>query len=461
MKRFRSILFWTHLASGLIAGISIAIMCFTGAALAFEGEISAWAERDARRITPPAADAPRLAIDDLIKKVREAQPETRPSGIVISPDPRDAVAFTLGREGALYVDHYTGEIRRPASTKVHDFLHALEDWHRVLAMGGDNRATGKLINGVCNIAFCVLAITGLYLWMPRSWSWRSVRGITLFNWKYTGKARDFNWHNVIGLWSAPILIVLTLTAIPISFRWGANVIYKIAGEQPPALQSGGSGGLAAGPAVEVPKPARGTRPLDYSALLAAVQKEIPHWELITFRLGTGRERGGAGGQSQRAASESASTQSPSSVPKVDSVGGVPPPREAATANPSSRAEGGERRSSENRGGTSEGRPAAQAISVTVKEPGSWPRTATTTLSLNPYTGDILKREGFADLVKSRQIRTWTRFLHTGQALGWFGQLVAGLACVGGCFLAYTGFALSWRRFFSKKNKPAPGSANGA
>ena len=485
MKRFRSILFWTHLVAGLIAGISIAIMCFTGAALAFESEISAWAERDARRVTPPAADAPRLAIDDLIKKVREAQPETRPSGIVISPDPRDAVAFTLGREGALYVNPYTGEIRHPASTKVHDFLHVLEDWHRVLAMGGDNRATGKLINGVCNIAFCVLAITGLYLWMPRSWSWRNVRAITLFNWKYTGKARDFNWHNVIGLWSAPVLIVLTLTAIPISFRWGANVIYKIAGEQPPAPQSGGPGGLAAGPSVEVPKPAPGTRPLGYAAMLAAAQKEIPQWELITVRLGAGRERSGAGGQgqNQRPSGETPTTQPPSSAPTVNSVGGVPlpgdrpgqipglqqanngtPPREASTAptaNAPSRSESGERRSSENRGSGGEGRPAAQAISVAVKEPGSWPRTATTTLSLNPYTGEILKREGFADLAKSRQIRTWTRFLHTGQALGWFGQLVAGLACVGGCFLAYTGFALCWRRFFGKKIKPAPGSANGA
>ncbi len=471
MKLFRSILFWSHLAAGLIAGIFIGIMCFTGAALAFQSEITAWAERDARRVTPPAADTPRLPIDDLIKKVREAQPDTKPSAIVISPDPRDAVAFTLGREGGVYVDPYTGEIRKPASTKMNDLLHTLEDWHRVLAMTGDNRATGKLINGICNVAFCVLAITGLYLWIPRAWSWRSVRAITLFNWKYSGKARDFNWHNVIGLWSAPILIVLTLTAIPMSFRWGANLIFKIAGEQPPAQQSGGPGGFAAGPAVDVPKPAPGTRPLGYSAMLTATQKEIPQWELITIRLNAGR---GAGGQGQRsgggesAPRPQADAPAPSSEQKPNPVGGVPSPREASTVNatPPSRSEGGERRSGENRNGgngeargNGEGRPAAQAISVTVKQPGAWPRTATTTLSLNPYTGEVLKREGFADLVTSRQIRTWTRFLHTGQALGWIGQLIAGLACVGGCFLVYTGFALSWRRFFGKKPKPAASTAH--
>ena len=130
MKRFRIILFWMHLVSGLVAGISIVIMCFTGAVLAFQTEITTWAERDARQITPPATDVPRLSLDDLIKKVREAEPDTKPSAIVVSSDPQNTVAFTLGREGALYANPYTGEIRRPASTKISDLLHTLEDWHR-------------------------------------------------------------------------------------------------------------------------------------------------------------------------------------------------------------------------------------------------------------------------------------------------------------------------------------------
>ncbi|HEY4245321.1 MAG TPA: PepSY-associated TM helix domain-containing protein [Lacunisphaera sp.] len=413
MKRFRTILFWTHLTAGLIAGISIFIMCFTGSALAFQTEITAWAERDARQITPPTADAPRLSIDDLIRKVREAEPDTRPSGIVVSSNPRAAVAFTLGREGALYANPYTGEIRRPASTKASNLLHTLEDWHRVLAMGGDNRSIGRMINGVCNIAFCVLAITGLYLWFPRSWSWRNVRAVALFDWTYSGKARDFNWHNVIGLWCAPILIVLTLTAIPMSYRWGANLIYKIAGEEPPTPSSGGPGGLAAGPAVEVPTPAPGAHPLGNAAMIAAAQNEIPDWESITLRLGNGR---GTSGRVSRALEESGAAAQP-------------------------KREG-------------EGRPQSPAVSVSVKEPGSWPRTATTALTLNPYMGEVLKREGFADLPASRRIRTWTRFLHTGQAVGWIGQLIAGLACLGGCVLAYTGFALAWRRFFGQKKSSA-------
>lgn len=410
---FRQVLFWLHLIAGVIAGLVIAVMCFTGAALAFESEIVSWAERDARVVTPPAGAA-RLPLQELLARVREEEPDSRPTGITVSSDPRDAVVFALGREGAIYANPYTGELRRPASTKVHDFLHGLEDWHRTLAMGGDRRPIGKLINGCCNVAFCFLALTGVYLWFPRSWSWRSVRSGLFFNGKLSGKARDFNWHNVIGLWSAPVLIVLTLTAIPMSFRWGANLIYQIAGETPPATPAPGTAGPGPGagaPAVEVPAPPPGTRRLDYDALLVATKKETPDWEQLTFRLGNGGPRGGNAAQAARPA------------------------------------EGAPR---ENRGGT---RP-AQAVTVTVKQTGQWPRTATTTLTFNPYTGDVLKREGYADQSAARRIRSWTRFLHTGQALGWVGQFVALVACLGGCVLVYTGFALAVRRFLAWRKKPA-------
>jgi uncharacterized iron-regulated membrane protein len=66
---FRKSIFWLHLAAGLIAGTVIAILCLTGTALAFEKEIIAYAERDARRIESPAPDAARLPLADLLNRV--------------------------------------------------------------------------------------------------------------------------------------------------------------------------------------------------------------------------------------------------------------------------------------------------------------------------------------------------------------------------------------------------------
>ena len=391
---FRSVLFWAHLAAGLIAGVAIGIMCFTGTVLAFEQEIVAWAERDARQVAVPA-EATRLPLADLQRKLREAQPEFRATSVTLLKDPAAAVTFTAGRDDSFFVNPYTGEARKPASTKVHDFMHLMTDWHRYLAQAGDSRPTGKLINGVCNLAFCFLALSGLYIWMPRTWSWRGVKAIATLNLRATGKARDFNWHNVIGLWSAPILIVLTLTAVPISFRWGGNLIYTLAGEPIPPV-----GGVpsprepSAPPAVELKRPSPDARPLSHDAIVASVQKDFPKWTQISLRPG-GAPRGGSEGR------------------------GTPP------------------------------------LTITLRETGSWPRTATTTLTLNPYTGETLSKAGYADLSTARQIRSWTRFLHTGQALGWGGQFIAGLACLGGCFLVYTGFSLSWRRFFARRSPATP------
>ncbi len=392
--RFRQILFWVHLVAGLIAGASIGIMCFTGTMLAFEKELTAWSERDARRVEVPA-NTSRLSLDKMQAQVRAARPELRATSLVVHNDPGAAVAFSTGRTGGVYVNPYTGEVREPASRRVGTFMHTMVDLHRYLGFHGEeSRPRGKLINGVCNIAFCVLALTGLYLWMPRTWSWRALRPVIWFRQNSSSKARDFNWHNAIGFWTAPILIILTLTAIPISFRWGGTLIQTLTGTPPPVS------GTPAAASVEGPTPAVGAKPLSQEALFAAAQEAMPQWQTITHRLPSAPARGAAS---------------------------VLPP-----------------------------------ITLTIREAGTWPRTASTTLALDPFTGAILRRTGYAELSAAQQVRSWTRFLHTGEAVGPLGQFIAGLACLGGVFLVYTGFALSWRRFFGKRPQaPAPRSAEDA
>ena len=405
---FRKTLFWLHLVCGVVAGLAIGIMCVTGTVLAYEKELAAWSERDARTIAPPAAGAPRLAIDEAPRKLREAFPEAKPATLVVLNDRAAAWSFPGARGVAGYhVNPYTGEVRRPQSTAVGQFMQTMLVWHRYLGFSGTvSRPRGKWINGTCNLAFCLLAITGLYLWMPRNWSVRSVKAVALFNWRLTGKARDFNWHNTIGLWTAPVLIVLTLTAVPISFQWGGRVINSLTGTPPPAAP-----GAAAQPAIEIPAPPPGTPLLSQDALLAIVQKEFPAWTTITLRLEVPAAGGGTG------------------LPIRDLPGSsaMPPAGASQTTGQETRA--------------------TQPVTLTIRDATTWPRTTNITVAVHPYTGEILRKVGYAELAAAAQVRAWTRFLHTGEALGFWGQLVAGLACLGGCVLVWTGFALAWRRGF--------------
>jgi uncharacterized iron-regulated membrane protein len=384
---FRSILFWLHLAAGVICGLVIALLCFTGTVLAFEKELIAWAERDARRIASPAATATRLGVDELAGRLRATFPAAKPASIVVARDPHAAVAFPVSRTKSYHANPYTGEVRRSAATSMGGFMQQMFELHRYLGFSGEkSRPNGKLVTGIANLTFCFLALSGLVLWWPRSLSWRAFRPGIWFTQNASARARDWNWHNTIGFWCAPVLIGLTLTALPISFRWAAALTYTLAGTPLPATGPQSSG--APPPAANVPAPAAGARAVSREALLAAVQRELPAWQSITFRLA----------------------------------------HQPDPAKP-------------------------QAVSFTVREAGTWPRTATTTLQFDPFSGALLQRDGHAELSAARKLRAWSRFLHTGEALGPWGQLVAGLACLGGCFLVYTGFALSWRRFF-RKPEPA-------
>jgi uncharacterized iron-regulated membrane protein len=41
----------------------------------------------------------------------------------------------------------------------------------------------------------------------------------LFDGRLRGRARDFNWHNVIGIWCARVLLVVILTGLVMSYQW--------------------------------------------------------------------------------------------------------------------------------------------------------------------------------------------------------------------------------------------------
>lgn len=68
------------------------------------------------------------------------------------------------------------------------------------------------------------------------------------------------------------------------------------------------------------------------------------------------------------------------------------------------------------------------------------------LTLDSTTGEVVRWEPFSSFNLGRQLRTWARFVHTGEAGGTLGQMIAAFASAGAAVLVCTGFALAWRRF---------------
>ena len=71
-----------------------------------------------------------------------------------------------------------------------------------------------------------------------------------------------------------------------------------------------------------------------------------------------------------------------------------------------------------------------------------------TWQLNPYTGEVIGKNGWHDLSRQAQAGQVARRLHTGEFYGVFGQTIAGIVSLIACFMVYTGIALAWRRLIS-------------
>lgn len=94
------------------------------------------------------------------------------------------------------------------------------------------------------------------------------------------------------------------------------------------------------------------------------------------------------------------------------------------------------------------------MTVQVRAAGKTPVNANSTLTMDPFSGAVLSQERPEDASTGRRLRTWLRYLHTGEALGLFGQIIAAIASLGAAVLVWTGLALSWRRFFRRKGASA-------
>jgi uncharacterized iron-regulated membrane protein len=379
----RKLLFWTHLVAAVAAGLVILLMSVTGVLLTYERQMIAWSDSHLR--STPAGTA-KLAVEAVIARVVSARPDTTPSSIAIGSAPDAPVVLTAGQK-TVYVDAYSGQVLGEGAQGVRRFMSSVRGWHRWFAVEGAGRTTARAITGWSNVIFLFIVASGLYLWLPRKWTWQHLRPVVLFKGGLRGKARDFNWHNTIGLWSAIPLLVVVASAVPISFQWGNALVYRLTGDTVPAPPGGGAqrgegggerrptaGGQAGAPGAL----GRAARPsfAGLTEAFARAESQVENWRTITLR--------------------------------------IPPSPRAPLAFNIDRGDGGQ------------------------------PQLRST-LTLARGSNDIVSYEAFADQTPGRRARSVMRFAHTGEVLGIPGQTIAGLATAGAVVLVWTGLALALRR----------------
>jgi uncharacterized iron-regulated membrane protein len=169
-------------------------------------------------------------------------------------------------------------------SKLQSWFNDVTDWHRWLGREGEGRAMARGITGACNLAFFWLAVTGVYLWWPRTWHWRGLKTSLLFNPRLSGKARDWNWHNVIGFWSSSVLVVLTVSAAVMSYPWANDLLYTLTGSEPPPRSQGSVPASQATRRTLREEPQTRRPGASFDVMLARAQQQMPEWATIMIRL---------------------------------------------------------------------------------------------------------------------------------------------------------------------------------
>jgi uncharacterized iron-regulated membrane protein len=284
--KLRTLVFWPHLIAGVSAGVVILLMCVTGALLTYERQLIAWSDSHIRSV-PPSADARRLPVETLLARLRESHPEIQPTALIVRSAADAPAVLTVGRR-TLYADAYSGALLGEGTQTVRRVMGELRAWHRWIGVEGEGRPVTKAITGWSNFIFLFIVVSGFYLWLPRNWTWAQVRAVVLFNGRARGKARDFNWHNVIGAWSAVPLFIVVLSAVPISFSWGNALVYRLVGEEPPRPPAAAREAAAAErPGGEQRRERRQPVSLaGLNALWTRAEGRTPDWRSINMRIPT-------------------------------------------------------------------------------------------------------------------------------------------------------------------------------
>jgi uncharacterized iron-regulated membrane protein len=256
----RDALLKIHRWVGLIAGIAILVLAVTGCVLVFESDIERSLHASVLKVTPGAE---RVPLQQAVEAVRAAYPSDTPTGVSFPQRPNHALQINLRSGLTAGVDPYSGRVLGTIdrSKSVTVFVHVLHT--RFLA-----GRPGELVAGGFTVVTLLMALSGVYLWWPRQiWTVKSSR-----SWRRV----NFDLHNVLGWYSAVLLVFMTLS--------GAMIAYEDTLD--PLVRKLDRGVAASTPAAVASTVIPGARPISPDEAYRAAQAAVPGAFIANMNLPT-------------------------------------------------------------------------------------------------------------------------------------------------------------------------------
>ena len=195
----------THIWIGLIFGAFLCVTCLSGSIAVFRPELEA---AFSPKVTSSEA---RADVDEVVSRVRAANPETRLTRVLLPAPGRNSFILTLEsaekRTRRIVVDAGTGAVAGELSVPGLDWII---DLHHNLLAGH----AGRRVVGAIGVILFVVSLSGLTLSLLRKPSWRSMVMV-----RAIGPRRRFYYelHRATGLWASALLLLLSFTGIALAY----------------------------------------------------------------------------------------------------------------------------------------------------------------------------------------------------------------------------------------------------
>lgn len=209
-KALRKIHLWLSVPTGII----ITLVCFSGAMLVFEKEITEAVKPELYFVKE--AKGEHIPMQELMEKVEETLPDSVSiSGVTVFADSTRTYQVSLSkpRRASIYVNQYTGEVTGRSERL--PFFDTMFHMHRWLL--GSSSGVGKLLTGICTLVLVFILVTGILMWLTnRNKPLKASLAI------HVTKGWGRFWHDLHvagGIYATIFLLAMALTGLTWSFSW--------------------------------------------------------------------------------------------------------------------------------------------------------------------------------------------------------------------------------------------------
>lgn len=217
-----------HLWLSVPVGLIISVICFSGASLVFEKEITRGLQKNLYKVEA-IIGAKVLTEEDVREHLGNGQYDTLTiSSVTMPTTPNESIQVSFKEKGKskLCLNPYTAQELGWTSTP--EFFRTMRSLHRFLMDNPQKRGEmtlGKMAVGITTIIMVFVLISGIIIWVPKG-----IKGLKNRLTVKTSKGFKrfvYDSHVSLGIYIAVFLLLMALTGLTWSFGWYREIAYSL------------------------------------------------------------------------------------------------------------------------------------------------------------------------------------------------------------------------------------------